>query len=180
MKMILVGLWAVAVTLGAAYGVAAWKMETPGDEEGPRLEGLRYTALPTMSVPVVDAGRISGYVVVRMVYTADTAVLRSLAMAPDAFITDEIFRDVYGRAETRFGQLRRMDLTTLAEEARKRANARLGDEVIKDLLVDGLNYIDLSDPSAAQAAAQFTGNAILEEQTPAARVAEARAEDAPQ
>ncbi|MBJ3778655.1 hypothetical protein [Acuticoccus mangrovi] len=157
MKLFIIGIWAVCVTLGAGYAVAAWKLDSGEGVVKPRLEGLRYTSLPTMSVPVLEGGRVSGYVVARMVYTADAAVLRGLASEPDPFITDEVFRSIYGRAETRMGRLIRFDLEGLAEEARQRVNERMGDEVVQDLLVDGLNYIDLSSPDAANAVAALGG-----------------------
>jgi hypothetical protein len=152
MRLFLVGLWAVCVTLGAGYAVASFKLDAGEEEPAPRLEGLRYTSLPTLSVPVVQDGGVAGYVVVRLVYTADAAVLRNLAAEPDAFISDEVFRAIYGSAEAAFGELVRFDLGALAEEARQRVNERMGDEVVQDLLVDGLNYIDLSSPQAAEAA----------------------------
>ena len=110
MKLFLVGLWTVCVTIGAGYAAAAWKLDAAQAAPKPRLEGLRYTSLPTMSVPVLEGGRVAGYVVVRLVYTADAAVLRALASEPDAFITDEVFRALYARAELQFGRLARLDL----------------------------------------------------------------------
>lgn len=160
MKLVLVGLWTVAVTLGAGFAVAQMRLSAPGAAQEARVEGLRYTSLPTISVPVVEDGRLSGYVVARLVYTADAAVLRSLAAEPDAFITDEVFRRLYGSAETLFGRLVRLDLDVLAEESRRAVNERMGDEVVQDLLVDGLNYIDLTAPDAA-AAARATAAPVL-------------------
>ena len=147
MKLVLVGIWAVCVTLGTSYAVASFKMGAAEGEDAPRLEGLQYTSLPTMSVPVVQGGKVEGYVVVRMVYTADSAVLRTLAAEPDPFISDEVFRALYGRAETTFGRLVRLDLGKLAEDIRHNVNKRMGDEVIQDLLVDGLNYVDIATAS---------------------------------
>lgn len=151
MKLIIVGVWAVLVTLGAGYGMAISRLDAP-PEEGPRLEGLRYTSLPTLSVPVLEQGRVTGYVVVRVVYTADAGVLRTLAAPPDPFLSDEIFRAMYDRAETRFGNLRRIDIDEFAATVRANVNERMGAEVVEDLLVDGLNYVDLSDPTSAAAA----------------------------
>ncbi|MEM7696307.1 MAG: hypothetical protein AAF318_17795 [Pseudomonadota bacterium] len=148
MKLFLVGLWTVVVTLGAAYGVGLWRMDTAEAETRPRFEGLQYTSLPTMSVPVLESGTVQGYVVVRVVYTADTAVLRNIASDPDPFLSDEIFRTLYASAETVFGRLQRIDLTEFADGVKTRVNARLGDAVIQDLLVDGLNYIDLDSVDA--------------------------------
>lgn len=159
MKLLIVGFWTLFVTLGTGYAVAAWKLAEDGVEEPPRLEGLRYTSLPTMSVPVVEDGAVQGYVVVRMVYTADTSVLRTLAADPDPFITDELFRALYAKAETAFGQLVRLDISALTEEVRQRVNDRMGDEVVEDLLVDGLNYVDLGRANARNAP-QLPRNAI--------------------
>jgi len=143
MKLVLVGLWAIFVALGSGYAVASWKVDSDGDEPAVKLEGLRYTSLPTMSVPVIGGGEVKGYVVVRVVYTADAATLRTISAEPDPFISDEVFRALYDRAETRFGRLARIDLADFAETVRASVNTRLGDDVIQDILVDGLNYIDL-------------------------------------
>lgn len=159
MKLFIVGIWAVIVTLGAGYGAASWKLSQTATEEKPKLEGLKYTSLPTMSIPVIDRGKVEGYVVVRMVYTADTAVLNAMASEPDAFITDEIFRTIYATAETDFGKLARLDLVQLADDAKARVNERMGDSVVQDLLVDGLNYIDMNAPDGGKAAAKAAGAA---------------------
>ena len=55
---LLVGMWAVLVTLGAGYAATTMKMSAEGEEAKPKLEGLRYTSLPTMSVPVVEHGKV--------------------------------------------------------------------------------------------------------------------------
>jgi hypothetical protein len=161
MKLVLVGLWAVVVSLGTGYAVAQMRVAAPETSEASRVEGLSYTSLPTLSVPVVEDGTLSGYVVVRMVYTADAAVMARLAAEPDSFITDEIFRRLYGNANTVFGRLVRLDLEALAEEARTAVNTRLGEEVVQDLLVDGLNYIDLTAPDAAAAARATAAPALI-------------------
>lgn len=162
MKLAIIGLWAVLVTVGAGYGMAITRLDAPKDG-GPSIEGLRYTSLPTMSVPVVEGGRVNGYVVVRMVYTADAGMLRSLATPPDPFLSDEVFRNLYARAETRFGALKRIDIDDFSETVRSRVNERLGAEVVEDLLVDGLNYVDLSDPAAAEAANSLAEGAAMRE-----------------
>ncbi|MEM8551451.1 MAG: hypothetical protein AAGF45_03665 [Pseudomonadota bacterium] len=163
MRLLLVGVWAVFVTLGTGYAVASWKLADPGQDDRPRFEGLRYTSLPTLSVPVLEDGEVKGYVVVRVVYTADAAVLRGLSAGPDPFISDELFRALYSRAETVFGRLVRLDLGAFAEDVRTKVNARMGDEVIQDLLIDGLNYVDLARAGAD------TAPGLPREETPAAQ-----------
>ncbi len=148
MKLVLVGLWAIFVALGSGYAVASWKVESGAGEEPVKLEGLRYTSLPTMSVPVLGNGEVRGYVVVRVVYTADAATLRLISAEPDPFISDEVFRTLYDRAEIHFGRLARIDLAEFAETVKAGVNKRLGDDVIQDILVDGLNYIDLATVDA--------------------------------
>ena len=86
--------------------------------------------------------------------------MRDLAAKPDPFITDEMFRALYDRAEIVFGRLGRLDLAALADEVRARVNERMGDDVVADLLVDGLNYIDLTSPEAV-AAARATAAPVL-------------------
>ncbi len=157
MKSLIVGLWAILVTLGAGYAVSSMNIGGSTEvsaEDGPQFETLEYTSLPTLSVPVIHQGGVAGYVVVRIVYTADEAVLQAVASTPDPFLTDEIFRSLYGSAEIEAGRLQPLNLEELAGEVRDRVNERMGDAVVRDLLVHGINYISASDMPAGPAAAR--------------------------
>lgn len=145
------------VTLGASYAVSSMNIGATAavdPADGPSFETLEYTSLPTLSVPVLHQGGVAGYVVVRIVYTADEAVMARIASTPDPFLTDEIFRSLYDRAEIQAGRLQPLNLAELAVDVKERVNARMGDDIVLDLLVHGINYISASDMPAGAAAAQ--------------------------
>ena len=48
-----------------------------------------------ISVPIVTAGSIRGYLIAQFVYTADGDLLRKLSVPPELFLTDEAFRTIY-------------------------------------------------------------------------------------
>lgn len=153
MNGVVVGVWACLMTIAAGFGAAQWWSDLPAAREEPYLEGLEYTRLPTISVPMISDGQITGYVVIRLVYTADAGVLNALSIPPDAFVVDEAFREIYTNGRVEFGQIGKYQLNEMIRRIVDAVNARLEADVVRDLLIEGLNYVDRTLPPPSEAPA---------------------------
>lgn len=142
MKLLLTGLWVCAVTAGAGFGAATWQAGLEHEVEEPHLKGLEYRRLPTMSVPMIEDGDIDGYVIARFVYTADAGLLAELTVDPDAFVINAAFREIYENGRVEFGRISKYDLDLMTRNVISSVNERLNYEVVEDLLVEGINYVD--------------------------------------
>lgn len=134
-------------TLGASYVTASFMSDKdmPLAEAAAELGGLDYESLPPVNVPMIADGALQGYVVAKLVFTADADVLRSMSVPPHPFLIDEAFRFLYADEDLDFRQLRRYDLTSFSDHLREMANARLGRDVVRDVLVEEINYFDKDD-----------------------------------
>lgn len=143
-KTIVIGVWACLVTLGATIGVAHWKTDFKPSEQihEAALEGIEYRKLEPLTVPMIANGEVEGYVLARLVFTADASALHSLPMEPEPFITDEAFREIYSNGKVEFGKLARYNLDQLAANIKANANARLGPDFVQDVLFEEINYAD--------------------------------------
>lgn len=156
-KLLVFGVWVCLATLGSSYAAAYWASGRTAKAEEPYLEGLEYRKLEVITVPMVSEGIIQGYVVAKLVYTADAAHLREMKIEPDPFVVDEAFREIYTNGQIEFGKLSKYNLPQITAAIKENTNKRLNYELIEDILLEGLNYIDRKDVGRVVATAD-SGN----------------------
>ncbi|MTI16756.1 hypothetical protein E1162_05850 [Rhodobacteraceae bacterium RKSG542] len=141
LKVLLTGLWIGAVTLGTGYVTVNYKTQNdPMVRKEAHLEGLDYQKTPTINVPVLEDGKIHGYVIAQFVFTVDGETLKKLAVPPHAFVVDEAFRYIYERADKRFAELSKHDLGEMTEAVRTNVNKRFGVEIVQHVLVQDFAF----------------------------------------
>lgn len=142
-RMLLLGLWVCAVTLLSAYGAAYWLINMRGgaaSEAEPKWEGLQYVKTEPINVPMIRAGKLMGYSVLALVFTADSTRLKDAPVPPAIFIADEAFRTIYGDESIDLDHIQRYDLKAFAEGLRQRVNVRMKTDIVQDVLVDQISY----------------------------------------
>jgi len=144
-KTIMTGLWACVVALLASFFVAQWKADIKPAPEEAHMEALETHKLEPLTVPMINEGIVQGYVLARLVFTANTGAMHKLSVDPAPFVTDEAFREIYNNGKIEFGQLARYNLDQLVENIKENVNRRLGPEVIDSILVEEINYAEHRD-----------------------------------
>lgn len=139
-------LWMIAATLGAVYAGAGWKSAS-GKKVAVAAHGrLEQKKTEPISVPMIADGAVAGYVVAQFTYVVDADVAKEISLPADAFITDEAFRRLYAE-RVDFARLDRYDLTGFTRALIAQVNARLGRDIIKDILVEQFNYVPKAEIS---------------------------------
>jgi hypothetical protein len=141
MKLLVTGLWICAVTIASCYGAVTWGGGLFAKKTEAYLEGLQYQKLAPINIPMIADGRVQGYVIAVLVFTADARLMHTLPVPPNAFVVDEAFRQIYADPNLDFRKLAKYDITKRLAEVRSAVNARLGAEVVKDVLVDEMNFV---------------------------------------
>ena len=147
LRTLMVGLWAACVGLGASYAAATWSAnggggDTVAQKKGPIPEGLEYKKPPALTVPMISDGRLRGYVVAKIVFTADARALSEFPVDPQPFVLDEAFRRIYTDGKVEFDKMSKYNLDDLTKSIKANVNARLGTDLIHDVLVDEVSYVD--------------------------------------
>ena len=144
LKTALIGLWGVMVALGAAYMTATWDngatAETVRSEHEPA--GLEFRRPGAITVPMIADGKLRGYVVAKVVFTADAQAIRHFPIDPQPFVLDEAFRNIYTDGRIEFDHMSKYNLDDITAKIKTAVNARLGAELIDDILIDELNFVD--------------------------------------
>jgi hypothetical protein len=145
LKTVLIGVWIAAVTAGATYLSATMQLSASGTGASTESHGLEEIATDMISVPMIRGGAIIGYVILQLSFEADRTLLEELKIEPKPFLVDAAFRSVYSNTESDFTKLKAGDIDALTETIAKEANKRIGGELVKQVLIQQLNYVRKED-----------------------------------
>jgi len=144
-RMIIVSILACLSTVGGVYGAVAWRESAHahhGDEAPQRVQLMKTRMV---SVPILSEGQVLGYVVTRLQFTADSDLLKSSTVQPEAFVADEAFRIIYETTPADIKTGRKQALRELSSNIAVAVNKRLGRELIKDIMIDSWTYLSKQD-----------------------------------
>lgn len=147
MRLAATGIWICLVTIVSAYvsGVLTLRQPDAADKHAQAAGDERKTTAP-ISVPIIAGGGVEGYVTAQFVYIVDAKAMKKIAIAPDAFVTGEAFRILYSEPLD-FNHIEKYDLAGLTNRLAKNVNERLGEDIIKNVLVVEFNYVAKSEIS---------------------------------
>ena len=141
-RLLLAGVWACAVTVGASLGLSYWKDGRAASAARQEYsEGVVSEKTRVINVPMIAEGGFQGYIIAQIAFTADATALRQSAVPPETYVVDEAFRNIYADEKLDFRNLARYDLGQLTRTVRERVNKRLQAEVVQDVLVQDFNYV---------------------------------------
>ncbi|MDQ0506692.1 hypothetical protein [Xanthobacter agilis] len=145
-RFIIIGVWVCVVALASTYAAAYWVTGSEhGKAEDSYLSGLEYRRLPVITVPMVIDGSVKGYVLVKLVFTADASLLRKMPIDPGIFAVNAAFQEIYVNGRVEGGKMAKYNLPEMLERIRQATNAHLNGDVVREVLVDSLNYVDKTD-----------------------------------
>ena len=144
--MAAIGAWVILVTAGATYGsvyLASSRATTEVGEE-PDL-GVEELKSEMTSIPVMRDGEVIGYLILQLSFAADRRLLAERKLDPLPFMMDAAFRVVLGATDVDFRRLRGKDLDGLTTAIAAEANARIGAELVRHVLLQQVNFVRKED-----------------------------------
>jgi len=141
-KFIAAAIWICAATLGAVfYSFQAAGENGVGETPKPMLGGLDYVKTDMISVPLIRDSRIDGYFLTKLVYTVEPAEIKKLSIPAAALMTDQVYSYLYANPQIDFTKKETIDLDAFRNAIRETVNARVGVELVHDVLVDQVNFL---------------------------------------
>lgn len=152
-KFIAAALWIIIATTGAilvSFQFGSSKDETTAEAaEANAFHGLDYVQTGVISVPVFDKGRVHGYFLARLVFTAEGTRLAQLKLPAEALLTDQVYTQLYASPEVDFTKRDAIDLDAFREAIRTGVNERIGEPLIQEVLVQQVDYLPKSDAGSS-------------------------------
>ena len=147
-KLIIVGLWACAITLSSCWAVVSWTASKPVEvEREPEKQagGLEHVRTKMISVPVISDGAIQGYVIAQFTFSIEAKHLKQLSIKPEAILLDEAFKVIYAGETIDFRNIKKQDLPAMLKTIGDGVNKRFGTPLIESVLIQELNYVSKAE-----------------------------------
>lgn len=152
-KFMVAALWISIATTGALVFTFQSSQERPDAAENAEptaFSGLDFVRTGIISVPVFEKGAVHGYFLARLVYTAEGKRLAALKLPAEALLTDLVYSHLYGNPEIDFTSRDRFDVDSFRETLRTGMNARLGEELIREILIEQIDYLPKDQAGSSQ------------------------------
>ncbi len=144
-KLMVAALWISIATTGAmVYSFHSAQQDedaAAADAEATAFKGLDYVRTGVISVPVFDKGKVHGYFLARLVFTAEGKRLAQLKLPAEALLTDQVYSHLYGHPEIDFTKREALNVDAFREAIRTGVNGRLGEDLIHEILVEQVDYL---------------------------------------
>lgn len=162
-KLIVAALWISVATTGAllfAFSSTQQAGETEAGAETTAFQGLDYVKTGIISVPVFDQGRVHGYFLARLVYVAEGKRLAQLKLPAEALLADQTYSQLYANPHIDFANREALDIDGFRNTIREGVNQRLGEELIREVLVEQVDYLPKGETglSSVRAPETMTGH----------------------
>ncbi len=132
-------------TIGGLYGAMTWKANAKAQVNQDSQNKLQIMKTRMVSVPLLSGGEVLGYVVTRLQFLADPDLVKLSSVAPDVFVADEAFREIYENAPEDMKNGRKQAIKKLLADITAGANKRIGRDVVKDVMIDSWTYLSKQD-----------------------------------
>lgn len=146
LKLVVLGVWVIAVTAAATFGSVYLKSTSSAGEPGASEDlGVEELKSEMTSVPMIRGGEIVGYLIIQLSFAADRKILEEKKVEPAPYLNDAAFRVIFSSTDVDFQRLGGSDLDKLTAGIAKEANARIGSELVRQVLIQQLNFVRKED-----------------------------------
>jgi hypothetical protein len=145
-KLVLTGVWVCLVTLASVY--VSIQVATRKDDPGPPpglLGGYETVRGEMTSIPVISDGAVQGYFLTRLSYTVDKVKAQLLAIPPAELVNDVLYSELVGNQVIDFTTMKKFDLERFRSEIKTALNARIGEDVFHDIIIEQIDYLSKDD-----------------------------------
>ena len=148
-KFVVAALWISIATTGAVLFSFQAAQQTDASEQADAVatafNGLDYVKTPVISVPVFDKGRVFGYFLSRLVFTAEGKRLAELKLPPDVLFADAVYTYLFANPQIDFTKRDSLNFDAFREELRVAVNDKIGEELIREVLIEQVDFLPKQD-----------------------------------
>jgi hypothetical protein len=143
---VLLSIWSAAFALGGAEGARRLE-ERKGAQPLQTTHGdhkLDVKKPKPLTVPIVQSGKMQGYVVLQLAYSVDSKAAAAVGDV-EPYVLDEAFTFLYADVTFDPARLEAYDIDRFKSALLRRIAQRLKTDAVRDVLVQEFNYVAMAD-----------------------------------
>lgn len=161
-KLFLIGLWVCGLTLGGVYAAVSFANAPANQEETEKA--WQFVRGETISLPVVSNGAVGGYFLSRVSVAVDAEKAAAIHIPVASYVTDELYTLLVGDRLIDIANVGAFDVAALRTRIKDGINARAGNAIVKDVIVEQLDYLSKADLNASGSGRRAASIKIVEGQ----------------
>jgi hypothetical protein len=166
-KLLVTGVWICGVALASVYFSVQLANKDVNKEPDPAMFGGLETIVGEVnSIPVISSGAVQGYFITRLSYTVDPLKAAALTIPVPNLITDALYSALLGEPVINFPDIESFDLVTFKTLILDSLNARVGDTVFHDVIVEQIDFLSKEDIRANNQQGQSLKNSATVDAAP--------------
>ncbi|MDP3525263.1 MAG: hypothetical protein Q8S27_11835 [Hoeflea sp.] len=170
-KLLITGVWICGVALASVYFSVQTANKKDQIEPDPAMfGGLETVRGEITSIPVISDGAVQGYFLTRLSYTLDGEKAKKLTIPVPDLVTDTLYTALVGEQVIDFSRKKKFDLEGFKTQIKDKLNARLGEVVFHDVIVEQIDFLSKADIRSNMRRGNFTmktGEAVTDGEEPA-------------
>jgi hypothetical protein len=145
-RTLAISVWICLVVVGSAYASMTLGLNRYLDSShkaAPEvIESVRAKAI---SVPILSKDQVLGYVIAGFIARINGTKAKKHSVKIEDYLIDEGFRAVYETEGMNFQDMRKQYIERLTTTIAARINKRVGDEIVKEVLVQEFTFVARKD-----------------------------------
>ncbi len=145
-KLVAVGVWAILVTVGAAFGaIELGLVQSMLQGKGQLSARTETLNTPTISVPIMQGGTVVGYILAKFAIgvTLEPGTTSSGRLAD--LVADEAFKVIYQKSAEDVSDARKPALAVLTKAIQDGINEREKKSRVQEVLIKEWSYLKKED-----------------------------------
>lgn len=151
LKVLLIGLWVCLVSIGGVYLSVRMSQSSAEAAAAPVPVAATLVRGNSLSMPVIHDGAVDGYFIGRISLSVDSEKSKKVTLPMEVMLTDELFSLLMGNRMIDLKNIGAFDPQAFRTRVKDGINAKLGDAVVLDVMIEQLDYMS-KDVMAANSA----------------------------
>lgn len=145
LKSIMMSLWLMGLLAGSAYYFGSQPEATGNTGKAESVLSAEYVKLDPITVAVVRSSEVRGYVILEVAIAIDKKARSEAEVPLEYLMRDLVLGHVHTDPNLDFYRLEQYDIGSLGKRLTVDINDKLGKELVKDVLVQDINFVSKED-----------------------------------
>lgn len=143
-KSVFMSLWLMTLLAGSVYFFGS---QTPeGDQAGKNaVLSAQYINMEPITAAIVRSNEVRGYLILEVAFALENGAAEEVATPLELVLRDLVLGHVHADRDLDIFKLEQYDIADLGTRLTEDINAKLGEKIVQDVLVQGVNFVSKED-----------------------------------
>lgn len=145
-KAVAMSLWLMALLSGSVYFFTSPPSDPrSADNAGPQVLTARFIEMDPITAAIVRESEVRGYIILELAFAVDEKAAEKVSQPLRFVLRDLVLGHIHADKELDIFKLEQYDIAGLGSRLTADINDKLGEEIVHEVLVQGVNFVSKDD-----------------------------------